>query len=120
MQGTAAEKNRDHHPLVAGLARIAPLFKFPFTTVLNWYLSVLLDLVKKVNPLPWTTDGPNDNSKPQQTASISPTVSVVDQTYQYKNKVIDMKQVEVIKERQPRGIDVRISSKNVLFPSALS
>lgn len=74
----------------------------------------LPDLVKTATPLPWTTGGPNDHSKPQQTASISSTVSVADQTYQYKNKVIDMKQLEVIKQRLPRGIDVRISSKNVL------
>lgn len=74
----------------------------------------LPDLVKTANPLPWTTGGPNDHSKPQQTASISPSVSVADPVYYYKNRVIDMKQFEVIKNRQPRGIDVRISSKNIL------
>lgn len=72
------------------------------------------DLVKTATPLPWTTGGPNDHSKPQQTASISPTVSVVDLVYQYKNRVIDMKQLEAIKKRLPHGIDVRINSKNVL------
>jgi len=74
----------------------------------------LPDLVKTATPLPWTTGGPNDHSKPQQTASISPTVSVADPTYYYKNRVIDMKQLEVIKKRLSRGIDVRINSKNIL------
>jgi hypothetical protein len=74
----------------------------------------LPDLVKTANPLPWTTDGPNDHSKPQQTASISSTVSVADPTYYYKNRVINMKQLEAIKKRLPRGIDVRINSKKVL------
>ena len=74
----------------------------------------LPDLVKTATPLPWTTGGPNDHSKPQQTASISSTVSVADPTYYYKNRVIDMKQLEAIKKRLPREIDVRINSKNVL------
>lgn len=62
----------------------------------------LPDLVKTAKPLPWTTGGPNDHSKPQQTASISPTDSVADPVYIYKNRVIDMKQFEVIKQRLPR------------------
>ena len=32
--------------------QVAPLFKNPFTTVLKWCCSVLLDLAKKVIPLP--------------------------------------------------------------------
>lgn len=74
----------------------------------------LPDLVTTATPLPWTTGGPNDHSKPPQTASNPLTVSVVDPVYYYKNRVVDMKQFEVIKKRQPRGVDVRISSKKVL------
>jgi integrase len=72
------------------------------------------DLVQTAHPLPWTNGGPKDHSKPQQTASISHPVSVVDSVYQYKNRVINMKQLEALKKRLPPGIDVRISSKNVL------
>lgn len=82
--------------------------------MLKWCCSVLLDLAKKVIPLPWTTGGPNDHSKPQEAASISSEVSVADPTYYYKERVIDMKQLDKIKSRLPQGIDVRISSKNVL------
>ena len=74
----------------------------------------LPDLVETAIPLPWTTDGPNDHSKPQQTASISPTVPVADPVYYLKHRVITMKQLEAIKKRLPRGIDVRINSKKVL------
>ena len=74
----------------------------------------MLDLAKKVIPLPWTTGGPNDHSKPQEATSISPEVSVADPIYHYKDRVIDMKQFETIKKNLPRGIDVRISSKKVL------
>lgn len=94
--------------------QLAPLFQTTFTTVLKWCCSVLLDLVKKVIPLPWTTGGPNDHSKPQEAASISSEVSVADPTYYYKDRVIDMKQLDKIKSRLPPGINVRISSKNVL------
>ena len=82
--------------------------------MLKWCRSVLLDLVKKVIPLPWTTGGPNDHSKPQEATSISPEVSVADPIYHYKDRVIDMKQFETIKKNLHRGIDVRISSKKVL------
>lgn len=74
----------------------------------------LPDLVKTAIPLPWTTGGPNDHSKPQQTASTSSSVSVADPVYYLKHRVIDMKQLEIIKKRLPRGIDVRISSKDIL------
>jgi len=69
--------------------------------VLKWCCSVLLDLAKKVIPLPWTTGGPNDHSKPQEPTSISSEVSVVDPTYYYKDRVIDMKQLEAIKKNLP-------------------
>ncbi len=82
--------------------------------MLKWFRSVLLDLVKKVIPLPWTTGGPNDYSKPQEATSISSEVSAADPIYFYKNRVIDMKQLEKIKNRLPPGINVRISSKNIL------
>lgn len=82
--------------------------------MLKWCCSVLLDLAKKVIPLPWTTGGPNDHSKPQEAASISSEVSVADPIYHCKDRVIDMKQLEVIKKNLPRGIDVRISAKKVL------
>jgi hypothetical protein len=82
--------------------------------VLKWCCSVLLDLAKKVIPLPWTTGGLNDHSKPQEAASISSEVSVADPTYYHKDRVIDMKQLDKIKNRLPPGINVRISSKNVL------
>ena len=82
--------------------------------MLKWCRSVLLDLAKKVIPLPWTTGGPNDHSKPQEPTSISPEVSVADPIYLYKDRVINMKQLEKIKNRLPPGINVRISSKNVL------
>jgi len=72
------------------------------------------DLVQTAHPLPWTNGGPKDHIKPQQTASSSHPVSVVDSVYQYKNRVINMKQLEALKKRLPSGIDVRISSKNVL------
>lgn len=55
-----------------------------------------------------------DHSKPQEPTSISSEVSVADPTYYYKDRVIDMKQLEAIKKRLTRGIDVRISSKNAL------
>ena len=74
----------------------------------------LPDLVKTAIPLPWTTGGPNDHSKPQQTALTSSPVSVVDPVYYLKHRVITMKQLEVLKKRLPPGIDVRISSKNIL------
>ncbi len=74
----------------------------------------LPDLVKTANPLPWTTGGPNDHLKPPQTASNLLTVSVVDPVYYLKQRVITMKQLEAIKKRLPRGIDVRINSKKVL------
>jgi hypothetical protein len=70
--------------------------------------------VKTAIPLPWTTGGPNDHSKPQQTASNLLKVPVVDPVYYLKHKVITMKQLEAIKKRLPPGIDVRISSKNIL------
>ncbi len=76
--------------------------------------SDLPDLVKTAIPLPWTTGGPNDHSKPQQTALTSSPVSVVDPVYYLKQRVINMKQLEAIKKRLPRGIDVRISLKNIL------
>lgn len=82
--------------------------------MLKWCCSVLLDLAKKVIPLPWTTGGPNDHGKPQKPTSIFSEVSVVDPTYYYKERVIDMKQLDRIKNRLPPGINVRISSKNML------
>jgi len=48
----------------------------------------LPDLVKTANPLPWTTGGPNDHSKPQQTASSSPLISVVDPVYYLKQSEV--------------------------------
>lgn len=80
----------------------------------KWWRSVLLDLAKKVIPLPWITGGPNDHSKPQEATSILSPVSVADPIYHYKDRVIDMKQLEAIKKRLPPGIDVRINSKKVL------
>ncbi len=74
----------------------------------------LPDLVKTAIPLPWTTGGPNDHLKPPQTASNLLTVSVADPVYYLKHRVITMKQIEAIKKRLPRGIDVRINSKNIL------
>lgn len=79
--------------------------------MLKWCCNVLLDLAKKVIPLPWTTGGPNDHSKPQEPTSISSEVSVVDPTYYYKDRVIDMKQLEAIKKRLPPGIDLRSAQK---------
>ena len=53
----------------------------------------LSDLVKTAIPLPWTTGGPNDHSKPQQTALTSSPVSVIDvqrfvtEYYSFKHKL---------------------------------
>lgn len=74
----------------------------------------LHDLAKPEIPLPWTTGGPNDHSNPPQMAATSPSVPVSDPIFYFKNRIIDMKQLEAIKKRLPPGIDVRINSKNIL------
>jgi hypothetical protein len=83
--------SRPHNPLVLGSSPSCPLFKFPSGDMPEPDCCDLPDLVKTATPLPWTTGGPNDHSKPQQTASISPTFSVADPVYHYKNRVIKMK-----------------------------
>ncbi len=74
----------------------------------------LHDLAIPEIPLPWTTGGPNDHSNPQQMAASSLSVSVSDPIFYFKNRIIDMKQLETIKKRLPPGIDIRINSKNTL------
>ena len=40
--------------------------------------------------------------------------STADPIYTIKSRVIDMKQVEALKKKLPKGIDLRVSSSNVV------
>lgn len=40
--------------------------------------------------------------------------STADPTYTIKSRVIDMKQLEALKKKLPKGIDLRVSSSNVV------
>lgn len=52
------------------------------------------------------------------TTDLSKEASTADPTYIIKgkvvDKVIDMKQLEALKKRLPKGIDVRVNSGNIL------
>jgi integrase len=48
------------------------------------------------------------------TIDLSNEASTADPTYIIKSRVIDMKQLEALKKNLPKGIDIRISSNNVI------
>ncbi len=67
-----------------------------------------------VNPLPWTECGPNEDGNWQQPTASHNTNLVADPIFTIKNRVITMKELEALKKRLPPGIDIRITSKNVV------
>jgi hypothetical protein len=48
------------------------------------------------------------------TIDLSNEASTADPTYTIKSRVIDMKQLDALKKKLPKGIDLRISSSNVV------
>lgn len=72
----------------------------------------ILDLSAK--PLPWTKGGPNEDSNQQQPTAGIINSSVADPIFTIKNRVVTMKDLQELKKRLPSGIDIRITSKNVV------
>lgn len=71
-------------------------------------------LDQSAKPLPWTKVGPNEDSKQQQPTASLVNSSVADPIFTIKNRVVTMKDLEALKKRLPPGIDIRITSKNVV------
>ncbi len=70
--------------------------------------TLLLD--QSAKPLPWTTSGPNEDSKPLEPTANLVNSSVADPIFTIKNRVVTMKDLEALKKRLPPGIDIRITS----------
>ena len=71
-------------------------------------------LDQSAKPLPWTNGGPNENSKPLEPTASHVNSSVADPIFTIKNRVVTMKDLEALKKSLPAGIDIRITSKNVV------
>jgi len=71
-------------------------------------------LDQSAKPLPWNNGGPNEDSKRQQPTANLNNSSVADPIFTIKNRVVTMKDLEALKKRLPPGIDIRITSKNVV------
>lgn len=71
-------------------------------------------LDQSAKPLPWTKGGPNEDSKEQQPTASLINSSVADPIFTIKNRVVTMKDLEALKKRLPPGIDIRITSKNII------
>ncbi len=71
-------------------------------------------LDQSAKPLPWTKGGPNEDSKQQQPTASLVNSSVADPIFTIKNRVVTMKDLEALKKSLPPGIDIRITSKNVV------
>src|ERR1700733_5665276 len=71
-------------------------------------------LDQSAKPLPWTNGGQNEDSNQQQPTASLINSSVADPIFTIKNRVVTMKDLEALKKRLPPGIDIRITSKNVI------
>lgn len=72
-------------------------------------------LDQSAKPLPWTKGGPNEDSKRQQpTASLINSL-VADPIFTIKNRVVTMKDLEALKKRLLPGLDIQVTSKNVII-----
>ncbi len=71
-------------------------------------------LDQSAKPLPWTNGGPNEDSKPLEPTASHVNSSVADPIFTIKNRVVTMKDLEALKKRLPSGVDIRITSKNVV------
>lgn len=71
-------------------------------------------LDQSAKPLPWTKGGPNEDSKPLEPSTSHVNSSVADPIFTIKNRVVTMKDLEALKKSLPPGIDIRITSKNIV------
>jgi hypothetical protein len=71
-------------------------------------------LDQSAKPLPWTKGGPNEDSKPLEPTTSHVNSSVADPIFTIKNRVVTMKDLEALKKSLPPGIDIRITSKNIV------
>jgi hypothetical protein len=71
-----------------------------------------LDISAK--PLPWTKGGPNEDSSQHQSTASLINSSVADPIFTIKNRVVTMKDLDKLKKSLPSGINIRITSKNVV------
>lgn len=71
-------------------------------------------LDQSAKPLPWTKGGPNECSNLDYPTATLVNSSVADPIFTIKNRVVTMKDLEALKKNLPAGIDIRITSKNVV------
>ncbi len=71
-------------------------------------------LDQSAKPLPWTKGGPNEDSNQQQSTTSLINSSVADPIFTIKNRVVTMKDLDKLKMSLPSGIDIRVTSKNVV------
>ena len=62
----------------------------------------------------WTILGPNDHPSLQHSTLSQDNLLATDQFFKIKDRVIDMKELEAIKKKLPKGIDLRVTSDGAI------